>query len=83
MLLVLSPAVKVVSEQPQQPNTEVSPSEPMLPPSTTVYSMGAWSGLFEGSLTAKGVYLAYVALKIVEGKTIAQLDPIELDQGSK
>lgn len=34
---------------------------------------GEWSGLFKGSLAAKGMSLGFVAPKICEGKPVVQL----------
>lgn len=74
-IAVPSPAPEVASAQQQPPTEGINQSIPPNKPPDSGNGTGAWSNLFKGSLTAKGVSLGFVAAKIVDGKTVAHLDP--------
>lgn len=64
-IAVPSPAPEVASAQQQPPTEGINQSIPPNKPPDSGNGTGAWSNLFKGSFTAK----------IVDGKTVAHLDP--------
>lgn len=79
---VASVSVPSVGGIPDPPVVSSDSQVPVDTPQAEGSGKESWSALFKGNFTDKGMKLGFVAPKVVDGRTVAPLDPIDLANGS-